>query len=1065
MRLILMLLLISELAIGQFIAIPDSSDLPFQQGRYLAYQRQFKKAQKEFQKAAKSFEQQNKMDSLAYSLLYEARMWSVQTRSDSASICLENAEKILSTLRDTNPEVTTYYHYVRAGEAMNVWDLEAAESLYLQAINRSTKAFGECNQRRCLLLNDLCIVNLVQYRYLVADSLTKAMLSCADTIFDVNDNRMLPMYNMAGIVAQSLGYHQEAVEHYEKALRVTKENLGDESYTYARILANLANVVYVQGGAMEAIEMLQKSIEISQKHDDFSLNGSMNYYNVANYFYSIGYRNKALEYLEKGLSSLPEDETKHPAETYLTYQLMSALMDLLGRPEESKIYFDKAVGFIERRFGTEFEGLAQLYQRQAGLLFNKGKYRLSLQKFEENIQRFQDYGWDPVTIDRSEDYGMASESAFALGDTGKAIKYIKLAIKDVITAPPTKRMEASWAYAKLSDYFIEARQLDSASVYLSKAFKIILKDTSDFDLLDIQPLSTYINYPYIRDVLNVRIHLLQAKFAQSNNIDFLDLAIKESLVIQSIFKQTTSNYLEGEDAIERINLYWDYFENFVETTILAYGQSQNDKYLHSALNTVEQTKDILYKMFLQSASAAESFGIPDSIIKKEEVIMAEIEALKESLYSAQLDPTSGDLSKIEDDVFNKQKEYDEFKNQLSIDFKEYYQARHEDPVVDFHSLQRHADKTNTTILNYFLGDEQAFVFVINPDEIDVYQLHEPKELELVANQAIESIRTLGTELHLKRLYEIAVQPVIDKVSERNLLIVPDGKLHFIPFEALIDENGKYLIETFDIHYTHSLSPILSEKRNNDNMRMLGMAPGFDMGVKIHLKKLFPEQNFDELDFLPQPNAEDLIGHLPHKMDGDYFTSSKATEARFKQLVSQSNVVLLATHAEVDDAHPLYSRIALLPDEGSEEDGYLHAYEIYNLNLDHELTILSACETGVGQLDRGQGAASLSHAFRFAGCESIIMSLWSIDEKQSVRLISDYLEALLEGQGKSSALSSVKRSYLSSVKGELQHPYYWAGLVLVGNNEVLIASNSWLYWLGAIILCFALILFFYLKRSS
>ena len=271
MRLILMLLLISELAMGQFIAIPDSSNLPFQQGRFLAYQRQFKKAQVEFQKAAESYESQNKIDSLAYSLLYEARMWSVQTRSDSAQICLARAENILSTLRDTNPEITTYYHYVRAGEAMNAWDLEAAEKLFLLAIRRSSKAFGECNQRRCLLLNDLCIVNLVQYRYLVADSLTKAMLACADTIFDENDNRMLPMYNMAGIVAENLGYHQEAVEHYKKALTVTKENLGEESYTYARILANLANVTYVQGGAMKAIEMLQKSIEISQKHDDFLL--------------------------------------------------------------------------------------------------------------------------------------------------------------------------------------------------------------------------------------------------------------------------------------------------------------------------------------------------------------------------------------------------------------------------------------------------------------------------------------------------------------------------------------------------------------------------------------------------------------------------------------------------------------------------------------------------------------------------------------------------------------------------------------------------------------------------
>ncbi len=156
------------------------------------------------------------------------------------------------------------------------------------------------------------------------------------------------------------------------------------------------------------------------------------------------------------------------------------------------------------------------------------------------------------------------------------------------------------------------------------------------------------------------------------------------------------------------------------------------------------------------------------------------------------------------------------------------------------------------------------------------------------------------------------------------------------------------------------------------------------------------------------------------------------------------------------------------DTSNTDDGYLYAHEIYTMQLRSELAVLTACETGGGNIRQGEGVMSLAYSFLHAGCASVVMSLWKIDEKTNAEIISNFYEYLAKGVDKREALRKAKLQFLQNNKGELSHPYYWAGLALIGDSEAVYKNDNWLYWIVGItsaLILWAGILYCQRKRSG
>lgn len=198
--------------------------------------------------------------------------------------------------------------------------------------------------------------------------------------------------------------------------------------------------------------------------------------------------------------------------------------------------------------------------------------------------------------------------------------------------------------------------------------------------------------------------------------------------------------------------------------------------------------------------------------------------------------------------------------------------------------------------------------------------------------------------------------------------------------------------------------------------------------------------------------------------GKIFLGERASEENFKKYAPDAGIIHLATHTMINEKEPMYSKLIFSPKDTSSEDGLLHTYELYNLDLNANLAVLSACNTGTGKLVRGEGIMSLARGFMYAGCPGIVMSLWPVDDKSTSQIMRTFYSALAQGADKATALRTAKLNYLKNAEDIKAAPYYWSGFVLIGNTNPVELKTKYplLFWLiPALIL--ALVAFVLAKR--
>jgi CHAT domain-containing protein len=189
-----------------------------------------------------------------------------------------------------------------------------------------------------------------------------------------------------------------------------------------------------------------------------------------------------------------------------------------------------------------------------------------------------------------------------------------------------------------------------------------------------------------------------------------------------------------------------------------------------------------------------------------------------------------------------------------------------------------------------------------------------------------------------------------------------------------------------------------------------------------------------------------IAFASQLFQGKTLINEAATEAQFKQYAPQSRVLHLSMHAYANNENDNFSGLIFTQQPDTvQEDGFLHANELYNLSLHSELAVLSACETGIGTLAPGEGIMSLGRAFKYAGCPNVTMSLWNADDQSTSRIMQHFFGHLHNGSAKDRALRAAKLDYLNEARSTQAHPYYWAAFVQVGNSDPLSTVGDFSGW--------------------
>ncbi len=359
-------------------------------------------------------------------------------------------------------------------------------------------------------------------------------------------------------------------------------------------------------------------------------------------------------------------------------------------------------------------------------------------------------------------------------------------------------------------------------------------------------------------------------------------------------------------------------------------------------------------------------------------------------------------------------------------------------------------------------DDKVLVFTIEltsgTPRITTYQIAVTRK---TLSEKVELFRariannSLGVDKLSSELFQLLLGPAARILDNKNtVVVVPDDVLWELPFQALRDSSGHYLIETHPLFYAPSLTalremmkresaapvstdpkPAVTRNESSGPSLLAFGDPELSAGTISRVKTVRRDA---KLGPIPQTKEEvATLGSLYGASRSELFVGDGATEERAKAEMSRFKVLHFATHGILDGKDPLYSYI-LLSRSGSTEDGLLEAREIMTLNLTADIAILSACDTARGRISSGEGVMGMTWALFVAGCPTTVVSQWSVESQSTTKLMIEFHRALL-GRNKQSdrmrrAAEALRDAQLKMLKTQVyRHPFYWAGFVVVGNG--------------------------------
>lgn len=544
----------------------------------------------------------------------------------------------------------------------------------------------------------------------------------------------------------------------------------------------------------------------------------------------------------------------------------------------------------------------------------------------------------------------------------------------------------------------------------------------------------------------IMIHLAQASTLEA--IGNWKEAWEAYLLVQQLAKQRGS---ELRDVQSRVYLNDDFsalFDGLVKTAY-ELGQVEPD-YLEQALSYSEQSKADVLKRLIQTEEI-----LTDSLRKEKQHLQTALESVDKIIFEETTQGSLANQTKLNDAYTERYK--------LKMKLNEFYEAEKLEATpakIDLATIQSSLSPKQS-LVNYHVTAQSIFIFHLTQTGFRVLEIPKPRNFEDQLLQFYNSIRTrpdvlpnpdaayaIYTRLAYE-FYELLIQPIEDELNE-SVLLIPDKLLAHLPFEVLLSElpiasnlfkKHPYLLHQYSFHYSYSIglwSEMKARISNTNQVNALTIAPDFADHELPTLAYNIPEAK----SIRQLTGSEVLLGKA-------------AQEHRFKEILQNFNVIHFSTHGEVNNTSPAFSYLAFANPTDLVQDGRLYASEINNLNLSADMVFLSACQTNIGKYFKGEGLMSLARAFTFAGAKSIVASLWSIDDMQTKYIVEQTYQSLKDGQPKHLALQTAKQHFLANAQQIHAHPYYWSGLILIGDEVSLNIKKPpsviWMILIGLFIL--------------
>jgi CHAT domain-containing protein len=467
------------------------------------------------------------------------------------------------------------------------------------------------------------------------------------------------------------------------------------------------------------------------------------------------------------------------------------------------------------------------------------------------------------------------------------------------------------------------------------------------------------------------------------------------------------------------------------------------------------------------ASVHLTAGLDADLSKKERALQVGLSDVQVQLEKERQASRIPELEKRRDDLYH---EYENLIGELRRRNPRYAQLKYPEAIT-VEQCQRLLDE-ETVLLEYLLGEESSLLFAVSKESYEVIPLSGRKSIEERAHKLRKTFTLDGTVngnwqlryvAEAAALYDLLIKPAEKLLKgKKRIVVAPDRALYYVPFPALLTKKvfvaGKvdfkslpYLVKSYSVRYVPSASvwSRLAEPRKEtleQQKKLLAFGdPDYEKKAQVaarQVARLRSDEDsvlrgaYDEHSGswkrLPYSGEEVReVARLYPEEEVRLFLRDAATEENVKKSpLWEYERIHFAAHSLANESKPQFSGIILATAEGSNEDGYLHMYEIFKLRLNAQLVVLSGCETGLGQQTKGEGMIGLMRAFMYAGAESVVASLWKIEDRST----SEFMRTFYAGQEKSATDQALQAAQLALINGRrYSHPYFWAAFALYGGR--------------------------------
>ena len=536
-------------------------------------------------------------------------------------------------------------------------------------------------------------------------------------------------------------------------------------------------------------------------------------------------------------------------------------------------------------------------------------------------------------------------------------------------------------------------------------------------------------------------------------------------------------------------------------------------YAAEAFKIAEQARSRSLLDMLGEVKAEITEGVPEDLLKRKAENLDRQQEIAEQLTGISLAGATPKqpIEQLEAELERLQVEQETIENQIRVASPRYASLTKAQPLTVVDVQQKVLLDDKTALLEYSLGKDHSYLWVVTQSGLRLYKLPARSVLEqqamdlraqilpasvqrsivgidvaAPATRGLTGDRGLGMDVSSPTpknlgpfteaaytLYKSAVEPAAAVIGDRRMLIVADGALNYIPFEALITASGgtdfatlPYLVKTNEIVYAPSASVIAAVRQQANNAaakgrgillvadpvfdasdaRAKGAATGAQGSEGMTKRGLSLSSAISDITKAPAKGLKlarlngtrteaEQIAQLARSTGGqaDVWLDFEASETKVRaQDIKQYRVLHFATHGLLNAERPQFTGLALSLVGDNNQDGFLRVDEVFNLRLGSPLVMLSACETGLGKERRGEGVIGLTRAFMYAGAPTVGVSLWSVADKSTSELMPDFYKRLLAEQSTSSG-AALRAAQIAMIDGKrYSAPFYWAPFVLVGD---------------------------------